>query len=213
MNRTRALRLLLASLSTAIVLLIAPAAFAQMKFAVVDVQRAVMETEDGLRAQATLKKLFDKRQKELDTRQERLQRERDDIEKQQRVLSRDALQRRTEEWQRQMMELQGVFVEFNKELQKKQNELTQPILNRVLSVVRQIASQDGYDGVFDRNSVPYIRSDLDITDRVIQRYNTTSTAPAGDGSATPPATRAPSPPPTAAPPPVPAPAPKPAGAR
>jgi outer membrane protein len=210
MHRTRSLRLFFVLLSTALVLLVAPAAFAQMKFAVVDVQRAVMETEDGLRAQATLKKLFDKRQKELDTRQERLQRERDDIEKQQRVLSRDALQRRTEEWQRQMMELQGVFVEFNKELQKKQSELTQPILNRVLSVVRQIASQDGYDGVFDRNSVPYIRSDLDITDRVIQKYNATSTTPAGEGSATPPTAPPPAPPRApAAPPPA---APRPAGA-
>lgn len=210
MTRTRSLRLFLAVISTALVLLLAPSAFAQMKFAVVDVQRAVMETEDGLRAQATLKKLFDKRQKELDTRQERLQRERDDIEKQQRVLSRDALQRRTDEWQRQMMELQGVFVEFNKELQKKQGELTQPILNRVLSVLRQIASQDGYDGVFDRNSVPYIRSDLDITDRVIQRYNASSTTPAGDASGTAPAPRAPATPPPAAPP---AALPRPAGSR
>ncbi len=206
MTRTRSVRLIVALLSIAVVLLVAPAAFAQMKFAVVDVQRAVMETEDGLRAQATLKKLFDKRQKELDTRQERLQRERDDIEKQQRVLSRDALQRRTDEWQRQAVELQGVFVEFNKELQKKQNELTQPILNRVLSVLRQIASQDGYDGVFDRNSVPYVRNDLDITDRLIQRYNATSTTPAtGDSSGTP-APRAP-----AAPPAPPAAQPRPAG--
>jgi Skp family chaperone for outer membrane proteins len=31
------------------------AAFAEMKIAVVDTQRAVMETEDGLRAAATLK--------------------------------------------------------------------------------------------------------------------------------------------------------------
>ena len=30
-----------------------------MRVAVVDVQRAMMQTEDGLRAQATLKKLFD----------------------------------------------------------------------------------------------------------------------------------------------------------
>ena len=61
-------------------LLAAPAA-AQMKVAVVDTQRAVMETEDGLRMQATLKKVFDSRQRELDKKQEDLQKERDDIEK------------------------------------------------------------------------------------------------------------------------------------
>ena len=69
-----------------------PAASAQsLKFAVVDVQRAVMETEDGLRAQATLKKFFDKRQQELDAKQNELQKQREEIEKQSKVLSQQAL--------------------------------------------------------------------------------------------------------------------------
>jgi outer membrane protein len=152
-------------------LLFAPAALAQMKFAVVDVQRAVMETEDGLRAQATLKKLFDKRQQELDAKQNALQQARDDIEKQAKVLSKEALARRTDEWQRSMIELQGIYVEFNKELQKKQSELTNPIYNKVVSILRQIAAQDSYDAIFEKNAVPYSRSDLDITDKAIQVYN------------------------------------------
>jgi outer membrane protein len=153
------------------ILLLAPAAFAQMKFAVIDVQRAVMETEDGLRAQATLKKLFDKRQQELDAKQNALQQARDDIEKQAKVLSKESLARRTDEWQRSMIELQGIFVEFNKELQKKQSELTNPIYNKVVSILRQIAAQDAYDAIFEKNAVPYSRSDLDITDKAIQVYN------------------------------------------
>jgi outer membrane protein len=190
-------KLLLPLLLALGVLLTSFAANAQMKFVVVDVQRAVMETEDGLRAQATLKKLFDKRQKELDSRQEQLQRARDDIERQSKVLSKDALQRRTEEWQKSMMELQTVFVEFNRELQKKQSELTQPIVGNVLKVISQIASQEGYDGVLERNAVPYIRSDLDITDKVIQRYNASfrsAESPAATGTGTPPAKPAPVPP-------------------
>src|SRR5687767_15537079 len=101
---------------------------AQAKIAVVDTQRAIMETEDGLRAQATLKKLFDSRQRELDKKQEDLQKEREDIEKQRDVLSKAALAKRVDKWQREMMQLQTVFVEYNKELQKKQGELTQPIV-------------------------------------------------------------------------------------
>jgi outer membrane protein len=164
-------RYVLASALALSLLLVSPAVFAQMKFAVVDVQRAVMESEDGLRAQATLKKLFDKRQQELDAKQNALQQARDDIEKQSKVLSKEALARRTDEWQRAMVELQGTFVEFNKELQKKQGELTQPILNKVISMLRQLAAQDGYDAIFEKNAVPYARSDLDITDKTIQLYN------------------------------------------
>jgi outer membrane protein len=149
----------------------APAARAQSKVAVVDTQRAIMETEDGLRAQATLKKLFDNRQRELDRKQADLQKEREDIEKQRGVLSKKALQRRIEEWQSELVQLQSVFVEYNKELQKKQNELTQPIFRKIMGIISRLARQDGYDVVVDKQAVPYVRSDLDLTDRVITLYN------------------------------------------
>ena len=64
--------------------------WAQSRMAVVDTQRAIMETEEGLRMQATLKKLFDSKQRELDKKQEELVKEREDIEKQRDVLSKGA---------------------------------------------------------------------------------------------------------------------------
>ena len=164
-----------------------------MKLAVVDVQRAVTETEDGLRAQATLKKLFDRRQSELDKRQSELQRQKADIEKQSKVLSKEALQRRMAEWQQSTAELQNVFVEFNNELHKEQTKITQPILDRVLSIVRQVAAQEGFDAVLDRTAVPYVRTDLDVTDRVIQRYNAGGSSPS---PTTKPGTRSPTKPTT-----------------
>ncbi len=160
--------------------LVAAPAAAQMKVAVVDTQRAVMETEDGLRMQATLKKVFDSRQRELDKKQEDLQKERDDIEKQRDVLSKTALAKRVEKWQREMANLQTVFVEYNKELQKKQSELTQPIFQKAMGIIRRLATQDGYDVVVDKQAVPYVRSDLDLTDKVIQLYNQGAPADAGD---------------------------------
>jgi outer membrane protein len=153
------------------VLTLATPAWAQSKVAVVDTQRAIMETEDGLRAQATLKKVFDSKQRELDKKQADLQKERADIEKQRGVLSKEALQKRIDRWQRELVQLQSVFVEYNKELQKKQNELTQPIFRKTMGIIGRLARQDGYDVVVDKQAVPYVRSDLDLTDRVITLYN------------------------------------------
>jgi outer membrane protein len=164
---------------------LASAVHAEMKIAVVDTQRAVMETEDGLRAQATLKKHFDKRQKELDDKQNTLQKEREDIEKQKDVLSKQALQARVEKWQKDMAELQTVFVDYNKELQKKQGEMTQPIFQKAMGVIRKIATQSGFDIVIDKQAVPYHRADLDLTDRVITEYNQTAGAPAAPGAPAP----------------------------
>jgi outer membrane protein len=162
----RVLSLVLAFLSLAL-----PASAQSMRVGVVDTQRAVMETEDGLRMQATLKKVFDNRQRELDKKQEDLQKERDDIDKQRGVLSQTALAKRVDKWQREMVQLQTVFVEYNKELQKKQGELTQPIFQKAMAVIRRLATQEGFDIVVDKQAVPYSRSDLDVTDRVITLYN------------------------------------------
>lgn len=146
-------------------------AWAEMKIAVVDTQRAMMETEEGLRMQANIKKVFDTKQQELEMKQQELEQERADIEKQQAVISQEALQRRAEAWQREMMALQQMSVTYNQELQKKQSELTQPIIEKTMLIIRRIATSQGYDLVVDKAAVPYSRSDLDLTDRVITMYN------------------------------------------
>ncbi len=171
MNLVRPVRLRLLTTS---ILLMATCAFtarAETKIAVVDTQRAIMETEEGLRAQATLKKLFDSRQRELDKKQEQLQKEREDIEKQQGILSKEALAKRLESWQRDMSQLQATFLEYNKELQKKQGELTQPIYQRTMALIRRMATNEGLDLVIDRQAAPYVRGDLDLTDKIIQLVN------------------------------------------
>lgn len=149
-------------------------ASAQQKVAVVDVQRAVASTEDGLRAQATLKKLFDSRQQELNKKQTEMQRQREDIDKQAKVLSKEALQKRVDDWQKQMLELQAVFVEYNKELEKKQKELTDPVFEKVMGIIKRIATSENIDLVVDKATVAYVRGDLDLTDRCVQMYNSGS---------------------------------------
>ncbi len=187
-------RLLTALVSSAVALalfLTAGTAGADQKLAVVDVQRAVASTEDGLRAQATLKKMFDSKQQELNKKQNDLQRQREEIDKQAKVLPKDALEKRIGEWQKQMLDLQQIFVEYNKELEKKQKELTDPVFEKIMAIIKRLATTENIDLVVDKATVAYVRGDLDLTDRCIQMYN----SGAGGGSA--PAPAAPSPAPAA----------------
>jgi len=182
-------QLLSFALGTALFLL-AGIASAEQKVAVVDVQRAVASTEDGLRAQATLKKHFDSRQQELNKKQTDLQRQREEIDKQAKVLPKDALEKRVNEWQKQMMDLQQIFVEYNKELEKKQKELTDPIFEKVMQIIKRLATTDNIDLVVDKATVAYVRGDLDLTDRAIQMYNSGG---GGGGGAAPAPAPAPAP--------------------
>ncbi|HEY3253471.1 MAG TPA: OmpH family outer membrane protein, partial [Polyangiaceae bacterium] len=94
-----------------------------------------------------------------------------------------------------------------------QGELTQPIVQKIMGAIRRLATQDGLDLVLDKQAAPYVRSDLDVTDRIITLYNQGSgddgakapskkegaatgpaPAPLALPNATPPATLAPPPP-------------------
>ena len=142
-----------------------------LKVAVVDVQRAVADTEDGLRARANMKKLFESKQQELARKEQELLKQRDDLEKQMRVMSKEAFQKREEDFRRQTIELQAMLETYNKEIFKKQKELTDPIVERVMGNIKRLASQEGYDLIVDRAGAPYFRSDLDLTDKVIRLSN------------------------------------------
>ncbi|MDC0744329.1 OmpH family outer membrane protein [Polyangium mundeleinium] len=182
-------------------------AAAQSKIAVIDVRRAMLETEKGLRVQATLKKLFDSRQVELDAKQQKLQAEKEALEKdaQNKKVSQDQLQRRFEALQKQAADLQAIAMEYQREMQRKETELTTPIYQEIIGIVRRIAAQDGFEIILEKTAVPYMRADLEITDRAIQMYNS---AQAGGDAGKPPATQPGKPAAPAAPATAPAPAPK-----
>lgn len=151
----------------------APRLTAQMRIAVVDLQRAMNETEDGRRAKARLKRLFTKHQQDLDKRQQDIKALQQDLEQQAKVLSQEARQKRVEDLQKQVVELQGLYVQYQRELAEKEAEMTQQIIGRMEQILRRIGQTEGYTMIVERNEggVVWMPSNLDLTDVVIQRYN------------------------------------------
>lgn len=175
----------LSTIAGSALLLAATPAAAQSKVAVIDVRRAVLETEAGLRVQSNLKKLFDKTQTDLDIKQRQLQTDKESLDKeaQSGKTSKEQLQKKYENLQRAAAELQSSMVESQREMQRREGEMTTPILQGVLDAVKRIASQEGYEMVLEKSAVPYFRGDLELTDRAIQLYN--SGQPGGAAPATP----------------------------
>ena len=146
---------------------------AQVKIGVVDLQRAINETEDGRQAKRRLKKLFDERQKSLDAKQKSLQSQKQSLEKQQDMLSEDALRKKVEKYQADLMELQNEYVQYQQELSTKEAELTGKILEKMQQILRRIGQTDGYTIIVEANEggVVWAPNNLDLTDVLIQRYN------------------------------------------
>ena len=166
-----------------LVSVLTPKLYADVKIAFVDLQRALNETEDGRRAKNQLKKLFDKRQTSLDGQQEGLKQQKEQLERDAKILKQDALQKRAEEYQKKFIELQTTYVEYQRELAEKEAELTKNIFARMEAILRRMGTSEGYAMIVDRNEggIVWGRTDLDLTDRLIQEYN--AQAPAGGAGA------------------------------
>jgi len=146
---------------------------AQIKIGVVDLQRAINETEDGRQAKRRLTKLFEERQNKLDNAQKSLKTQKESIERQQEVLSEEALKKKVEKYQEDLMALQTEYVDYQRELSTKEAELTKKILDRMQGILRRIGQTDGYTLIIEANEggVVWVPSNLDLTDVLIQRYN------------------------------------------
>lgn len=145
---------------------------ADSKIAVIDLARAIFETEDGLRAQANLKKIQAKLQGDLEAKQREFMAKRDAYDKDKAKMAKDKLAQVEADLQQRIVEIQTMQMDSQREMQRQQSEIMLPIQQRVIGIVRRIAAQDGYEMVLEKSAVPYMRADLEITDRAIQMYNT-----------------------------------------
>ncbi|MCA9623832.1 MAG: OmpH family outer membrane protein [Myxococcales bacterium] len=171
-DRTGLLRLLLTFLVALATTAMSPAARAEGKIAVIDLRRAVADTEDGLRVQAELQELFDNRQADYDSKEKAYTAAKTDFEKlSKQKVSEAELRKKYAALEKMAFDLQQAQMKYRQEMQQKESQLMYPIVNQMLALVRQLASQNSYDMVLNKEAVPYFRSDLDITDRIIQMYN------------------------------------------
>src|SRR4051812_42935889 len=143
------------------------------KIGIVDLQRALEETEDGKKAKAKLKSDFDRKQKELDEKQEELKKMKEDFDKKAPLLKADAAAAEQKKLQDRFVELQQIYSRLQQDLAKKEQEATSGIFRKLQGVVGTISEKAGYDVVLEKNSaVVWGKSSLDITNEVIRTYNT-----------------------------------------
>ncbi|HEY7515322.1 MAG TPA: OmpH family outer membrane protein [Vicinamibacteria bacterium] len=146
---------------------------AEQKLAVVDLQRAMNEVDEGKAAKALLKRDFDEKQKQLDAKKAEFDKAQADLEKQQVVMSDTAKRERANDLDRRARELQGLFVQLQKDLSDRERDATKGIYERMATIVRDIAEADGLSLVLDRNAgVVFALQPLDLTDELIRKYNT-----------------------------------------
>lgn len=171
MKAVRVVRLLAA---VALTLLAAPVgARGETKIGVVDLQRALNESEAGKRAKVDFKARVDKLEGQLKGQKEELDRLKGDLERKAVVMREDERRKLATDFEKKRLDLKSKFEESQAELQRKDQELTGEIIEGLQQVIKQIAESENYTLVLELSSsgVLYHASSIDLTEQVLAAYN------------------------------------------
>ncbi len=144
---------------------------ATTNIAVVDMQKAIQATAEGKKAKTELEGEFEKKKKELQKREADLKKMGEDIEKKKAVLSEEALGKKQSEFQEEMMKYRETMGKSQVEIQKKERDLTAPILEKMRKIIEKVAKEKGFNLVLENSgSILFAEKTNDITDDVVKAY-------------------------------------------
>jgi len=166
---------LVAGLFLAATAYISPAFSAEEKnkIAIVDLHKLINESDAGKKAKVELEGLIKSKQSAIDEKGKNIEKLKTDIEKQSAVITAEAKKSKEEELERLVRDYQRIISDSQAEVKKKEAELTSEILKTAREVINKIAQEGGYSLVLEKADglVLYFSSNLDITDKVIKKFN------------------------------------------
>lgn len=178
----------------AALLLAAATAHAEFKAAFVDLQRAVVEVDEGRAAKGRVQALVESKQKDFDKEKDALQAEKAAYDKQVATMTEDARRKKEDELQKKLFDFQQRAEKSRAEVQETERKELGAIFARMEPLLAQIATRDGFTMVFDKtgSGLAYAPPSLDLTNELIRTYNDQykgkpATPPAKPAPATPPA--------------------------
>ena len=142
---------------------------AQTKVAVVNSQKAVLETDEIKKAQNDLQAKYKPRQDQM----EKLQKELQDIQAQLQSgkLNQLGEQEMNARGQKVQRELQRLQQDLQEDVDRDRNEILQKCGTRMQEVVKKLADEKGLDIVVDTSNTVFYKSNFDLTTEAIAAYN------------------------------------------
>lgn len=151
-----------------------PAVAQEIKLGYIDTVKIFAEFKETVEAEEVYKKEVEdwkKRAAEMETELANL---REVIQSQSLMLSEDKLAERKLVFEQKLKEYQTYMTEVFGEggqAERRNRELTQPIVEKINGVIAEIAEAEGYDVILDsaQGNIVYAKKELDLTELVLEK--------------------------------------------
>jgi outer membrane protein len=150
---------------------IAGIASAQSKIAIINLQRAVLESEEIKKASAELEAKYKPRQQAAEKLQQDLQNIQQQLQTGQGKLAPQAEADLQAQGTRKQRDLQRISEDLQADVERDRNAILSKSSQQMQTVVKQLAEAKGYDVVVDSQTTIYYKAALEITTDAIAAYN------------------------------------------
>ena len=161
----------LAAMLVAVCTLAAVDASAQLKIAVLNVQRALGESEEAKGLADGIQQDLQEQQDELQALQEEIQALQEQLEKDAEILGDDEKRRIGKDIEDKRLDLEFGANKLQKEVQDRQEEILRQMAPKLDAVLKDLIEIEGYDVVLQRSGLLYVNTKHDITRKVTEKLN------------------------------------------
>lgn len=138
----------------------------------VDLQKALMQVDEGKAAKAQLQADFKQKQAMLNKQQDDLRTLKDDLDKRAATMDPAKRKEKQEELQRKFLDLQQTYVTLQKQLTDREKQLTDKIFSKMAPILSQIARENNLDLILEKSGgILWAKDSLDLTNELVRRFN------------------------------------------
>lgn len=141
------------------------------KIGVVDFMRILEASSAGKSARAEIDEQRKKMEADLKKNQAELEELKERIEREALVMSKEKRAEKEREFRTKLNDFMLLDKKFKKERQILDRKLTKKIQTKIIELANEMGKAEGYLLIIEKSIVLYAPNAIDITDKVIQKYN------------------------------------------
>jgi outer membrane protein len=144
---------------------------ADSRIGFLNIQKAVSSTKDWKSKFVKFKADFTKEKKRINLREKKLKKMLENLNKQSYVLDPSLKKKKEDEFRKEKIEFERYVQDQNAEFGKKEKEMTQKILIKMVDVVKKIGKEKKYTMIVEEKFALYHEKSIDMTGMATRAYD------------------------------------------
>lgn len=141
------------------------------KIGIIDLQRVAETSSAGKASKAEIEKQGKNMETELRNKQAELEEAKKRLEREAMVMTREMREEKERDFRIKVNDLRTLEKKYKQEMNELNKRLVRQLQKDVFEIVQEIGKKEGYLLILEQVGVIYSPNSIDVTDKVIQRYN------------------------------------------